>query len=90
VRVRGTGHERIHAKLWIGLAGASTIPTVTFSIEGVVVAETMPDRDGFIIVDAPAACTGWCDLYILFNSIFDWSSDATGTVELLAFDWAAP
>jgi hypothetical protein len=90
VRVFGTGRERIRAKLWVQLQSAATIPVVSVAVDGTVVAEVTADRDGYFMIDAPAACTGWCDLYLVFNSIFDWTPEARGSVELLAFDWAAP
>lgn len=90
VRVFGTGRERLHAKIWVQLASAATVPTLAFSIDGRILAEVSPDRDGYVVVDAPAACTGWCDLYIAFNTTFDWSPDDPGFAELLEFDWAAP
>lgn len=89
VRVFGTGRERVHAKLWLELGAASNVPTVSFSIDGAIIAEAAPGRDGYIVVDAPAPCTGWCDLYIVFNSIFDWSPSATGIAKLLELDWTA-
>lgn len=90
VRVLGTGRERLHARLWIQLAGLATVPTLVVSIDGRTIAEARPDRDGYVGVDVPAACDGWCDLYIAFNGIFDWSSGDPGVAELLEFDWAAP
>jgi hypothetical protein len=92
VRVLGTGRERIHIELLVHLTRAYTKPMVTLSIDGEVLVEARPDADGNVVLDAAAACTGWCELYIVFNSTFDWWQDpeTNGVAQLLAFDWAAP
>lgn len=92
IRVLGTGRERLHAKLWVRLANLRSQPVAAFSVDGETLAELTPDRDGYITLDAPAACTGWCDLYIIFNTTFDWWLNAreNGIAQLLELDWSAP
>jgi hypothetical protein len=91
VRVFGTGREHLHIKLWVQRANLFSTPTVSFSIDGTTIAEGTPDRDGYVIVDAPATCNGWCDLYIVFNTRFDWwiIAEQNAIAELFEFDWAA-
>jgi hypothetical protein len=92
VRVLGTGAESVRIKLWVQLAYLHTKPVVTLSLDGQTLAEAVPDEGGMVTLEAPAPCTGWCDLYILFNSTFDWwaESETSGLARLLELDWAAP
>jgi hypothetical protein len=91
VRVLGTGRERLRVRMWLRLARAYTNPTVTLSLDGRTLAEVKPDDDGHVVFDAPAPCTGWCELYIVFNSTFDWwnGPETNGIAQLLELDWAA-
>ena len=91
VRVFGTGREAVHVKLWVRIARSYTVPTIVLSIDGQPVVQAEPDADGFVILDAPAACVGWCDLYLVFNSPFDWwiGAEPNGVAQLLEFEWAS-
>lgn len=90
LRVLGTGDETVHARLWIRLARAYAVPTITLVVDGVAVASVTPDASGFATVDAPATCTGWCDAYILFNDPFDWWTGAreNAVAQLLELTWS--
>jgi hypothetical protein len=92
LRVFGTGREAIHVKLWVRIARAHTRPLVTLNLDGTTIAETTPDEGGMVTFDVPASCTGWCDLYIMFSSSFDWwvPPEDNGIAKLLELDWSAP
>jgi hypothetical protein len=92
LRVFGTGRETLHVRLWVRLVRAQTQPVVTLSLDGRTIAEASPDEGGDVVFDVPASCTGWCDLYIIFNSSFDWwaGPETNAIAKLLELDWAAP
>jgi hypothetical protein len=92
LRVRGTGREALRLSLWVQTARARTTPLVTVSLDGRTIAEAAPDGAGRISFDVPAPCTGWCDLYLVFSSSFDWWSTAeeNRVAMLLELDWVAP
>jgi hypothetical protein len=90
VRVHGSGQHRVHLKVWISARRLHTIPTLVVHAGGTEVARGVPDRESNIVLDAPVACEGWCDLYLVMSTSSEWWSPAEELrgMKLLEFDWA--
>jgi hypothetical protein len=90
VRVRGSGQHRVHLKVWVSARRLRTIPTLVLYADGTEIARGLPDRESNIVLDAPVACEGWCDLYLVMSTSSEWWEPAEGLrgMKLLEFDWA--
>lgn len=89
LRVRAAGRVRAHAKVWIKRARLFTVPTVSFIVDGKLVARATPDRDGYAVLDGDAYCNGWCNAYVLLSTTSEWwlSPEMLGAAKLLEFEW---
>jgi len=90
VRVHGDGEPRtLHVKLWLKRSRLQTAATASIYVSGTRVATAQPDAGGYLTVDTPASCQGWCDVYVTLSTISDWwiVADALKAAALLEFEW---
>lgn len=91
IRVLGRGGHRVRAELFVNTTRLASIPHVSLSVDGEIVARAMPDHDEKIVLEAPVACTGWCDVYIVVSSMAEFwlTADAFRGIKLVDFEWTA-
>lgn len=90
VRVHGDGEPRtLHVKLWLKRSRLQTAATASVYISGARVATAQPDTDGYLTIDVPASCRGWCDIYLTLSTISDWwiVADSLRAAALLELEW---
>ena len=82
------GDKSLRVPRVIGELSSQLVVTMTRA-RGKTLVEATPDADDLITLDVPAQCTGWCDLYIVFNSTFEWwlGAEDNSVAKLLEFDW---
>jgi hypothetical protein len=91
VRVHGAGQNHLHLKIWVGTRRLMTMPTVSVFVDGQRVSHAQPDANDNVSFDAPVACTGWCNVYILISTVSEFwlNADQLGVAKLLELDWRA-
>lgn len=91
IRVHGDGAHTLRLKMWVNPLRAHARLTLTVSVDGEIVTEAQPDQAHEVNIETPVTCDGWCDVYLVFNSTFEWWLDATDNevAKLLELDWTA-
>jgi hypothetical protein len=89
LRVHGSDRHRLQAKLRIMPNRLHTIPTLVLHVDGVEIARGHPDPAGYIELDAPVSCEGWCDVYLVLSTVSEWWESAGGlrVMKLLELGW---